>query len=650
MENMMLNMKLNKKMAIGVCVILLIVFSGALSFSFQNERSYVIEQLQRNTQVTASILSNLLGSSEVGSDKNNLENMLQTVADKRDLSDIVIRDAQGNTQLDVHAKADKAVKSGFLAHLALIPPSVATTPIMRNGQQQGSVVITANPYTAIESLWSYGLNLLLWYLASVVIAMVMVWVFVRELLKPLPRVTAQARALMNDEYNLQNLLPKTPEFRELTLAMNQMVRRLRGIFQEQSRRVELLRQQAFQDPLTSLGNRRFFLHQMTALLADAEEFIPSYLFFVAIDGLRELNETEGYVQGDKTILEVPLAIAEIAAPFPISCMARVGGSQFGILVRASDIEKLASYARELQQNLASRLQKIGDCKPFIGGAPCRFLQPMESLLRDADTALNKARECSEAVHVAQNNEGAPSPEMLESLLSNGQLALYWQKITNTQRVLHRKIFARLIGTDGEEVSAGMLLPIAEQLGLAWKIDCMILKRLEQADPDLLEPFALSLSSNTIIDLDAQNKYIQQMSRTPAALRRLIRVEFPENLVVKYPEAVRKSIEALRKLGVGSGIDQAGIHFGNMDYLEDFHILYVKLHGSLSKDIVDNESKQVFIQHFVGMANTLEIQVIATQVEDEGQWLLLQSAGITWGQGRYFGGLEPVSQLKLPEVA
>lgn len=641
-------MKLAHRMTFGLLAMLIVAFSGTLFISLHNAENYFEGQLKRNADETAAILGASLSSAPNENKSLTLSRDLQNVVNKGEASRIIVKNAQGTVLADVKAPAKANPIPSIFAWIMRLPTPVGHASL-GEGQNAGTVEVYAETHSTLWSLWTHALQLIAWNLVSVLLGLGLVILFVRSLLKPLRRVTAQAHALLNDEYTIQGTLPKTREFRELTLAMNQMVRRLRNVFQEQSRRVELLRQQAFQDMLTGLGNRRFFLHQLTTALADDDEFTPGFLVFVAIDGLSELNEKDGYVQGDKALLEVPPALAEFAETIPVMCMARVGGSQFGLLVQEQDAARLTQACVQLQQSIAGRLAPIGQCEPYIGAAAWRFLQPVESLLRESDVALTKAREQVQGVHVAAGNAEAPGEDALNASLSTGKMVLYWQKITDGQRVLNRRVFARLIGRHGEEINAASLLPLAEQAEIAWKIDFLVLDSLSGADPALLEPLSLGISANTVVNVLYRQQYLDKIAELPAPMRRLIRIEFPESLVLKCFEVVRGMMLELRKQGIGIGIESAGIHFGSMEYLEDLPILYVKLHGSLARDLVENESKQIFIHHFVAMAKTLEIQVIATQVEEAEQWTVLKSAGIVWGQGRHLAGLEAIAMQTASEA-
>jgi|GEM_PF-2764355 len=642
-------MALSKRIALWVFGMWLIASTGMMAISFINARNFFINRIAHYTEQTAAVLATTLENKEKQLDKNHLHRILQKRISRGDALRIVVQNETGTIDGALSASPEQLNAPPFFISFVDMPLPIEKTPIIRNGKEDGMVEVTANNRYAIEALWTYSLELLLWNFVSILLACTLVAAFVSKLLKPLQKTTRQARDLLNDEYHMQSVIPNTPELRDLTLAMNKMVRRIQITFQDKSRQMEVLRQQVFQDPLTGLGNRRFFLHQVAALTSDIEGFVPYYLLFIAIDGLTELNEKEGYVEGDKVITEVHHAITEFVDHMPASCIARVGGGQFGILLQAQDKKILDDTTLELQRNLHERLQRVGHCEAFIGGAPCRFLQPVESLLKEADNALQIARENRKAVHIIHDETGLPDRAEIDELLSNSKLVLYWQVVTNTKRVLHREMYARIISADGEEFGAGTLLPIAEQAGLAWKIDNMILKAMEDIDPHLLDPFSVSISSNTVLTREHLDTYLKNLSELPAGTRRMIHVDLSENLVIKSPDEIKICIGELQKLGVGVGIEKAGIHFGSMDYLNDLPIHYFKLHGSITKDIVENESKEVFIRHFTTMAKALDIQVIATQIENESQWAALNTAGITWGQGRFLGSAELFALPKTPRI-
>ena len=105
----------------------------------------------------------------------------------------------------------------------------------------------------------------LWTLLSAAVAAPMVsLVFV-----PLDATVAQAQALMERRF-VTVAEPAVPELARLSRAMNEVVQRLKSLFEEQSAQVEQLRQQAHCDPLTGLSHRTHFMAQLRTTVA-AEE-------------------------------------------------------------------------------------------------------------------------------------------------------------------------------------------------------------------------------------------------------------------------------------------------------------------------------------------------------------------------------------------
>lgn len=126
------------------------------------------------------------------------------------------------------------------------------------------------------------------------------------------------------------------------------------------------------------------------------------------------------------------------------------------------------------------------------------------------------------------------------------------------------------------------------------------------------------------------------------IRQLMHIELNESLVFQYFNEVNDFLNKINELQIHSGIDQVGLHFSSMHYLSDLPITYIKLHGSLTYNMDKDQSKQFFLYYFNEMAKTLDLQVIATQVESSTQWEMLQTLSIIWGQGLYLAPIEPIT--------
>ncbi|MCZ2986433.1 GGDEF domain-containing protein, partial [Acinetobacter baumannii] len=103
----------------------------------------------------------------------------------------------------------------------------------------------------------------------------------------------QSYAIARREFLSLPDLPRTPELRRVVQAMNQMVEKLKALFQEQAERSEKLRIESYQDNLTGLANRRYFEMQLNARVSNPEDTNSGYLLLLRVKDLAGLNQRLG---------------------------------------------------------------------------------------------------------------------------------------------------------------------------------------------------------------------------------------------------------------------------------------------------------------------------------------------------------------------
>src|SRR5690554_6403572 len=114
----------------------------------------------------------------------------------------------------------------------------------------------------------------------------------------------QAQAICRREFHSLPQLPRTPELRRMVQAMNQMVDKLRSLFAEEAARSEQLRNEAYQDSLTGLANRRLFDMRLHTLLLTSEQNTDGYLLMLRINYQNGLNQRLGASQTDALITAI----------------------------------------------------------------------------------------------------------------------------------------------------------------------------------------------------------------------------------------------------------------------------------------------------------------------------------------------------------
>jgi diguanylate cyclase (GGDEF)-like protein len=136
--------------------------------------------------------------------------------------------------------------------------------------------------------------------------------------------------------------------------MNRMSEKIGTIFAEQSALTNSLREQAFKDPVTGLGSRRYFDRQLSTLLESSEEASMGSLLLLELRGLADINEMAGFAAGDKLLLRTAALISQGIDNLDNCFAARISGACFGIVAVGLD----SDAAEVLAQQLCDDLQQL----------------------------------------------------------------------------------------------------------------------------------------------------------------------------------------------------------------------------------------------------------------------------------------------------
>lgn len=635
-------MTLIKKMSLGVLLMLFLVFTGTYVITMTNARNFFIKQIESNAQDTATSLGLSLSQSLLSHDLPTMNAMTQAVFDRGYFSLIQVKDVKGKILVSKKLINPKRYTPEWFEQLIQWPSNEKSALIMDGWMQAGEVSVISDPSYVYATLWSNAVEMVKGYLLFALIALLLIYGFIQYLLGPLKRVTAQALAISDHEFPIETVIPGTPELKQVTLAMNHMVHKIKSLFQGQLKQTETLRIQVYQDTLTGLSNRRYFLQQLSAILDNEDEFIPGHVVMVVIDGLDNLNQQQGYQQGDNLVLSVSRIFSKFWQQPSVGCLARLNGSTFALINHEHNPEVFNNDCKEFEQILRQEISDLTKCTVHMGAASYFAHQSVSNLLTMVDLSIKKARE-NGVFYCQKEHDTFKYPRLItfedmKQSLDKGTMSLYAQPVTDGKNVLHQELFVRIRTSEGEELGAGYFMPAAESLGFAHLIDRYVLDKLSTLEQALDKPFAINISTDTLKNKEFRQAFIDSLSKLSPQLLNNLSLEICEALILTNFSDVKEFVIQIKKLGISFGVDRVGIHFSPLDYLSELHIDYLKLHGSLVQDINENESKQFFLHYFNEMAKTLDIQVVATQVEQQAQWEALQHVHVRWGQGRYLAGV------------
>lgn len=646
-------MSLFKQLFIAICLFLVVAFAGGFVVSLESSRAQYVNQLRSHAQDAATSLA--LSLSANIDDPAMIELMVTSIFDSGYYASIRVVDlASGAAIVERRAATGiQDVPKWFVDAIGL-EPGAGEAIVSRGWQQTARVEVVSHPMFALAKLWQSALGSLGWLVACGVVSALAGGLLLRRQLKPLDYMVAQSQAIGRREFLTSPELPRTPELRRVVQAMNQMVEKLKALFEESTERSEQLRVESYQDSLTGLSNRRYFDMQLTARVSQLEDSRAGYLLLLRVKDLAGLNERQGGQHADALIVAVAELLVRQCEPFAQTrnLVSRIRGGEFAVLAPGMVREDALQLAHSLETSLHS-LETTGACDvapvAYMGLAPYSPGDSSLTLLGLADQALSQAEAggdptwcCIERGAIGDLGEDHHAwHRLLDGALTHGRFELFFQPVVDARepsQVLHYKVLSRVVDAHGQTIPAGRFLPWLERFGWSSRHDLLMLEQVLQHLQTHDQRLALNLSAATLNDSRALTRIVEALRAQPGLGPRLT-LEIGEE---QLPEqALLETLtRRLREAGFSLALQHFGGRFSIIGNLAHLGLAYLKIDGSYIRAIDQENHKRLFIEAVQRAAHSIDLPLIAERVETAGEHQVLAEMGIKGVQGQLFGDPAP----------
>jgi len=431
---------------------------------------------------------------------------------------------------------------------------------------------------------------------------------------------------------------------------------------ERRHHLEELYRQAHFDELTGVPNR----HRLTQTLSTLIENLSVtggnfYLFLVDINKLQHINDTLGHARGDELLQLFSQRLLPLCT-FK-DALSRFVGNEFMLLATA-----VPSDDRAVQ--LA---QKILECleKPFVIAGMDIFISAsigicsypadgtsVESLLKNVETALHQSKLPSRSNIQLYNRQLSNQSEErlalennLHRALERNEFELYFQPqiAVDTETIVGMEVLLRWLNPQEGMISPVRFIPVLEESGLIIPVGRWVIHRtcqqirawLDQGLPAF--EFSINISA-----LQFHRGYLVETVRTALQENRidpaLLCLEVTESLIMDDVEQTIAIMEQLVELGVSLSIDDFGTGYSSLSYLRRMPIHEVKIDRSFIVNIPNEASANAIVDTILGMADCLNLRVVAEGVEQREQRDYLASRNCSRIQGYYYAKPGPADQF------
>jgi diguanylate cyclase (GGDEF)-like protein/PAS domain S-box-containing protein len=431
---------------------------------------------------------------------------------------------------------------------------------------------------------------------------------------------------------------------------------------------ERLLHDALHDELTGLPNRALFMDRLRQSMerSHREPDRLTIVLFLDIDRFKIVNDSLGHLVGDELLVQISGSL--LAALRPTDTIARVGGDEFAILLDgAKDAADAEQIAARIHERLTTPINLRGHeifLTASIGIAvhTPEYERP-EDLLRDADTAMYRAKSMGPACHVVFNrgmHQFVMARLQLETdlrrALERGQLRVFYQPFIDlrTGEVSGFEALLRWAHPRHGVILPDEFLSVAEETGLIVPMgrfvleeSCRSIREMQRAHPGHRRlRLSVNLSNKQFFQADLFDQ-VRRALLSSGLEPDCLGLEITEGVIIQHAESANTRFARLKSLGVQLYLDDFGKGYSSLNYLHRFPMDILKIDRSFVSRVEEAEGNLAILEAIVTLAHQLGMEVVAEGIQTAGQVKRLRSLGCEYGQGYLFS--KPVPEEEAADL-
>lgn len=485
------------------------------------------------------------------------------------------------------------------------------------------------------------------------------FIFQRLVTTHLQRIVSYTRSLnLTDSFiplvlNKKIYKGKKDELDELTDSINEMQIKLHRSYNEITDELEkktIVEQELLAhknelevlyntDKLTGLGNRN-------KLIEDIQKNPNSSLAIIDIDSFKEINDFYGNQTGDTVIIEcADRVVKHIKMKF--SEVYRLHADQFAVLHK-NDIsnEEFEFYIGQLIKTVTEKSIVLDNYDVIIGISVGMAIKE-DPLYISADLALKKAKKdnknfvtYSKSFNLEKQYESNLRwTKKLRKALDESRITAFFQPIYNqkTNKIEKFEALVRMIELDGTVIAPFFFLGVAVKSKLYPRITKIMIDSAVNAALNHDYEFSINFTLEDINN-EATIHYFTKKVKDNKIGHKIV-IEIVETEGIENYTEMDKFISTIKALGCKIAIDDFGTGYSNFEYLLRLKADYIKIDGSLIKNIDKNKDMHLVVQNIIAFSRIANMKTIAEYVCSKEVQNTMKTLDVDYLQGYEIG--EPV---------
>ena len=608
----------------------------------------------------SNMMSPNIATALIFEDLEAIQELIKPILTRTDVISAIVTNRTG----DIVAKTNSHMLSDNVEHAVEVKKQLTI-----DGNNVGELVIYANNSYINNRIDFYVKFIISLTLLSFAVSLIISLLLRRRFLSPILYLAQTANDITkSNDYSLRAEQLSNDEVGELTVCFNDMLytieqrehaleNQVKTRTQELENANSELHRYAYQDGLTDLPNRRYFYEKIQSLINTHDTNFA--LIFIDLDGFKEVNDNLGHDYGDLLLHQVANRLKACISEQDI--IARLGGDEFTLILQnVTDLERAAKVANSVQHALLTSIQ-VKKETVYVTASIGITLYPehgktVEELVKRADQAMylskKKGRNRYEFFSYSIEEKATEKRKLIEEIklgLKENQFELYYQPIFSVDGKSITKAEALIRWNHPQKglIGPNEFIPMAEKNGLISDIgrwvksqaiqDCTLFNKISKR--------LIQVSVNTSpLEIDRSGEWVEQWIQASKQFNlpeHSVLIEVTENTLMGTDSEIKRQLRRLSEFQIDVAIDDFGVGYSSLAYLQRLDIDILKIDRSFIKDIEKNDNSIALVRAIITMAHNLNVEVVAEGVEKQEQYMLLKQMQCDYIQGYYFS--KPVSK-------
>jgi len=405
---------------------------------------------------------------------------------------------------------------------------------------------------------------------------------------------------------------------------------------------ETLEQSAYTDTLTGLHNRVKLQELLPTLVTPAMAFID-------IDNFSQTNDFYGHRIGDEVIKRLGNMLKAMITIHDDIHLFRLNGDEFVVVCDIINTRSFIDKITLLLDSIHSAPIVIDDYEINLDVTAGISFESSQELLATTDIALKHAKTSKKSLVVYDQSLSIEDSfesnihwsKVLKEAIKEDRLVPFYQPIINnhTGEIEKYESLIRLIDKENKVISPYFFLDVAKQTKQYHHITKTVIDKSFEVFGELKKEFSINLTIEDILNLDVQKHLFNALKNSNIGPRLVF--EIVESEGIEEFSEIRNFIDNAKSFGCKIAIDDFGTGYSNFEYLIKLNADYIKIDGSLIKNLDTDQNAKHLVASIVVFAKELGMKTIAEFVKDEVIYDIVKELGIDYSQGFYFSEATPL---------